>query len=134
MLAALIAYVLGAAVSFGWATVAQEKGTSPEELISILTVSVVIGLLLGGIGQLMRAAAHGAVSRGGKLADGLGKVVGLCGWSFGLVGAVLFAMNGTDAPGWLLELVILSMFVAPLATFLVSRITMRDSTTPMSAT
>lgn len=122
IIASLVAYVLGATISFVWAIVALERGTSPEELISLLTVFAVIGLLLGGFGQLMRAAAHGAVSPGGKLTDGLGKVVGLCGWSFGLVGAVMFAMEGTEAPEWLIKLVIWAMFVAPVATFLVPRI------------
>lgn len=118
--AAPIAYVLGAAISFGWAIVALDEGTTSQELISLLTVFLVIGIFLAGVGQLMRAAAHGTVSRAGKTVDGWGKVIGLLGWSFGLVGAVLFAMDGTEAPEWLMAVSVIAVLAVPVLAFLVS--------------
>ena len=44
-----------------------------------------------GVGLLIRAAVHGQSGRGGKLLDGIGKLVGVLGWTLGLVTAVLFA-------------------------------------------
>lgn len=120
---ASIAYFLGAAISFCSATRALERGTTPEELISLLTIYIVIGLSVSGVGQLMSAAAHGAVSRGGRRVDGWGKAVGLFGWSLGLVGAVMFAMKGTDAPEWLMEVAVAIFIFAPGVTFIVSVLT-----------
>ncbi|WP_343320540.1 hypothetical protein AAFM46_16780 (plasmid) [Arthrobacter sp. TMP15] len=69
----------------------------------MLTTSLVIGVLLGGVGQLMRTAAHGS-SDGRKTVDGCGKAIGLFGWSLGLLGAVTFAVIGTDTPEWVMGL------------------------------
>lgn len=126
-MAAPIAYILGAAISFSSASMTLDKGTTPEELISVLTVYIVLGLFLGGIGQLMRAAAHGAVSPVGKRVDGTGKIVGLFGWSLGLVGAVMLAVNGTDAPDWLVPLGVIAVLGVTVVAFLVPLISVGDA-------
>lgn len=99
---ATAAYTVGAWFVFNSASKALDRGTNEAELTLLLTTYVIIGVLLGGIGQLMRAAAHGAKSDGVKRIDGWGKVVGLLGWSFGLVGAVAFAMRGNEGLEWVI--------------------------------
>jgi len=85
-------------------------------MVALLTTYVVIGIILGGIGQLLRAAAHGVQST----VDGAGKLIGMTGWSLGLTGGVLFALDGTNTPEWVLGLVVGAVFVPPICTFGIS--------------
>lgn len=102
--AASILFILGAAIAMISSSVVLDRGTTPEELSSLITTYVVIGVLLGGVGQLMRTAAHAPTSTRWKLADGYGKAIGLLGWSLAFLGAVIFSANGTDMPEWVLAL------------------------------
>lgn len=115
-LLASIAYFLGAAVAFGTAVHLLDNDTTPGELKTWIAMYVVIGLVLGGLGQFMSASAHGPRSHAGTRYEGWGKTVAVLGWSFGLVGGTFFAIDGTNAPEWLLMLVILALFVPPAIT------------------
>lgn len=101
-IAAASLFFIGASTPLFIASIALDGGTTPEWLTSMLTTSLVIGVLLGGVGQLMRTTAHGSKSTGGKRIDGIGKAIGLFGWSLGLLGAVTFAVIGTDTPEWVM--------------------------------
>lgn len=60
-----------------------------EVLLEQLTVTVVAGVLLTGAGSVLRAAVHG----GSKVADGVGKLLGVTGWGISLTAAVTFAIQ-----------------------------------------
>jgi len=94
-----------------------------EDLRYNFIVFVVIGLLLNGIAQLLRAATHGASSIAGKRLDGIGKSAGVLGWSLGITGTVAFRLEDgpEDTPliGWAVSLVLLP----PLIVFFVSILT-----------
>lgn len=123
VICAPVAYILGAAISFSMASATVDRGTTAEEVISILTTFLLIGLFFAGVGQLMRAAAHGATSRGGKLVDGWGKIVGLFGWSLGLVAAVMFATRDAETPELLISVAVIVVLVVPVIALLAAVIT-----------
>lgn len=58
-----------------------------ESLLTQLTWALLIGLVLTGLGNVMRAAAHNR----DKTIDGIGKLVGLAGWAVSLIAVVVFA-------------------------------------------
>ena len=113
---AAAAYVLGAAIAFTSAVRLIDGGTTQTALVSVLTTYVIIALLVSGVGQLMRAAAHGAISRGGKRIDGWGKTIGLFGWSLGLVGAVAFSVVDTETPSWVVGATVLAVILPAAVT------------------
>lgn len=115
ILASLGAYGAGIGLSFFLSDQLLSKGTTPDLLINLLTLLAVTGLAFGGVGQLCRAVAHN--SPGLNMLDGLGKVIGLFGWSVGIMSAFLFAYNNTDAPGWFLGFAIFLILVAPTVIF-----------------
>lgn len=116
------AYFVGAAVSTVWVILSIDRGANEEALIALLVVFIVIGIFAVGIGQVVQTAAHGSISTGAKRIDGYGKVVGLFGWSLGLVGSVFFAMRGTEAPGWLIALALGVVVAVSAATTIVSAV------------
>lgn len=58
-----------------------------ESLLTQLTWTLLTGLVLTGLGNVMRAAAHNR----NKTIDGVGKLVGLAGWAVSLIAVVVFA-------------------------------------------
>lgn len=103
---AVLSYIAGTTIAFTTSVTVLNQGTTPEELNGVITSFVVIGVLLAGGGQLMRAATHGATSKAGRQIDGWGKSVGLFGWSLGLMGAVFSAISTKGTPDWVFQFVI----------------------------
>jgi len=93
------------------------------DLLTNLTTCVVIGILLNGIAQLMRASAHGAASRFGKGLDGFGKSIGVFGWSLGVTGTVGFALRDERVDSPLVAWAVSAVMLPPLIIFLVSALT-----------
>lgn len=84
-------WAAGAYLSLPNVTDADTPGSVTDRLVA----SAVSGLLIVGVAQLMRGSAHGAASEGGKRVDGLGKALGVFGWSLGATSAVIFRAVGT---------------------------------------
>lgn len=106
---AVLSYIAGTAIAFTTSITVLDQGTTPDELNGVVTSFVVVGILVAGGGQLMRAAAHGATSKAGRRVDGWGKSVGLFGWSLGLMGAVFSAISTKGTPDWVFPFVILAV-------------------------
>lgn len=117
VVAATAAYFLGVAITFttGIMIICNKGDESTEALRNLLTTYVVVGVLLGGLGQLMGAAAHGTVSLGGKRVEGWGKIVGLFGWSFGVMAVIPLALEETDVPEWILIPILASVAIPLVA-------------------
>ncbi|PCC43171.1 hypothetical protein [Brevibacterium aurantiacum] len=78
------------------------------KLRDILTILVASSLVLGGVGQSMRSAAHGARASAGRRIDGSGKVIGVFAWALGLVASMAFAYEGTNVSNVVLGVAIVS--------------------------
>lgn len=87
-----LVWIVGAYLSFPTITNADTASTVNSRLVE----SAVTGLLIVGVAQLMRGSAHGAASDGGRRVDGLGKALGVFGWSLGAGSAVLSQAMGTE--------------------------------------
>ncbi|MBS3179907.1 MULTISPECIES: hypothetical protein [unclassified Pseudoclavibacter] len=109
--AAAAVFFLGAAIPIFVENRVMEREPSEAALRAALTTWLALGLLLGGAGQLIRVAAHGATSVAGEAADGAGKITGLFGWSPWLIGAVMFAFEGTETSEALLLALIVSVYL-----------------------
>lgn len=114
--AAAATFFVGAAIPIFVESQVMAREPSEVALRSALTTWLVLGLLLGGAGQLIRAAAHGATSVAGKDLDGAGKITGLLGWSLGITGAVMFAFEGTETSEALLVVLIVSFYLLSVGT------------------
>lgn len=113
---ASIAYLGGGLIALFSANRKLDTGASEKVVEADLIVYVIVGLLLGGVGQLMCATVHGASSHRATRYDGWGKVVSIFGWSLGLFGATFLYMKDTGAPGWLLFVVVGTLVFPPVAT------------------
>lgn len=103
---AVLSYIAGTAIAFTTSITVLDQGTTPDELNGVITTFVIVGILVAGGGQLMRAAAHGATSKAGRRVDGWGKSVGLFGWSLGLMGAVFSEVSKRGTPDWVFPFVV----------------------------
>lgn len=99
-LAAAGVYMLGTSIPLISLYVAFGTVTSFQEIRTLLTSYIVIGIFLGGAGQFLRTAAHGSISHGGKQVDGAGKIIGLLGWSLTSFASVTLATRGLEVPDW----------------------------------
>lgn len=115
-----IIWVLGAAASFWWTCTAIRVGTDTpaEDPLALIAATIVIGVLVGGLGQFVQVLTHGVESKGWVWVRQIAAPVGLFGWSIGIPGAVFLAIQGTTVGGWLLRVSILVMLVAPIVTIL----------------
>lgn len=93
------------------------------ELLSLLGITVVIGLGLNGVGLMLRAAAHG--TPGLSMIDGVGKLLGVLAWSIGLTATFVFAVNQTALPvasmGWIFSTVVACALLCIAFAFVVGR-------------
>lgn len=108
---------VSAAVYFAGTVAAFLILPSPEksnaaELYAYLSRFAIAGTLFAGLGQVLRAAAHNTKSGRWKVVDGVGKVVGVFGWSLGLPTVVTLAVaNGADE--WMMNVALALTFIAP---------------------
>jgi hypothetical protein len=117
---AAILYFLGAAIPFWLAVRVLDSDASSDSLRETILAFVIIGVLFGGLAQLLRASAHGAKTSWGKKVDGLGKLMGVFGWSLGLLGGVAFAMEGSTIGPWVIGLAIAAAIFPPIVVGFIS--------------
>lgn len=115
-ISAAITYFVGAAGAFAVLSIQYDQGASANDLLSTMNVFLVIGLLLNGLGQLMRGAAHNSKSVWGKRIDGYGKLAGLLGWSSGLNAALFAGLTKINERDPLLFIAVLAVMIPPVIT------------------
>lgn len=113
-------YFLGAAIPFWLAVQVLDSDASSDSLRETILAFVIIGILFGGLAQLLRASAHGATTSWGKKVDGLGKLMGVLGWSLGLLGGVVFAMEKSTIGPWVIGLAVAAAIFPPIAVGFIS--------------
>ncbi|MCT1909545.1 hypothetical protein [Brachybacterium paraconglomeratum] len=113
---ALVVWTVGVVAGFGVPFGIAEKDSAHVE--SALAVVVVVALLLAGVAQLIRAMVHG----GNPFVDGCAKIVSVGAWALGACGAVFKAIDGTNAPGWV---VLLAVVVAEVPALVLGLLLLR---------
>lgn len=90
-----VAWLAGVVVGYASLSAVAQYGTR-EELKLALTVAVLVGTLVVGVGTLLRSGAHG--DRTLATIDGIGKVLGVFGWALGIIGVIFLANDSIEIP------------------------------------
>lgn len=112
-------FLAGSAALFGslvwlaltWFIGGKDDDQEAEIIKDCFASLVVLGLVGGGVGQFMRAAAHGTRSPVGRRIDGWGKVLGVFAWALGLAAGLFFSIENTNVPVAIVVIAVASSIV-----------------------